>query len=142
MKESEAADIVALLAAGFPSVSLEPASVALWVETLVPLEAEAASKTALSFIRLGESFPPISLFLQSYRHRIGAREFTATGGSTMLALLPPESTMPTWVRRWKHARWTAKDDRVFPEQRDYYTDEEVEARGGWMPEEEHLSAVV
>lgn len=130
MKESEAAEILRVLAAGFHRESIEPETIQLWVEVIAPMDAEMAFDVAMKWIKNQDSFPSISQFRHAYHsarrsadpHRLSA----AYEVPADLGLSTP--TTPSWVMRWLNRyravsavggpRERAKFDdwRVFPEQ--------------------------
>lgn len=116
MKTSEAGEIVQILAAAFHRESIEPETVALWVEMLEPWNAEVASKVALSWIKAADQFPTINQFRHAYLGEMKrSKPIDLTEAVEVSRFGLPVKDQPEFVRRWQRAR-AAGDMRVFPEQ--------------------------
>jgi len=130
MREHEALEVVRLLAAGFHRESIEPETMQLWVEVILPMDAEQATLVAMGWIKNEDKFPSISQFRHAYhleRRRADSQELSA-------AHAVPEDLglsgagCPRWVQRWLvrfrvlnamedwRERAAFHDWRVFPEQ--------------------------
>ncbi len=117
MKESEALEIMRMLAAGFHRESIEPETTQIWVELILPYDAEVATKLALSWVRTSDTFPTINQFRHAYHGEMKrSKPIVIHDQQVKLDRLGlPVTDCPEWVQRYKLAR-AAGDMRVFPEQ--------------------------
>lgn len=114
MKESEAADIVRILTAGFHRESLDPETIQLWVEVMLPWDAEVATKLSLHWVKNSDTFPTLNQFRRAYLGEMLYKK-DESPAVPVDAFGLPTVNLPDWVKRWKMAR-AADDMRVFPEQ--------------------------
>lgn len=162
MKESEAIEVLRLLAAGFHRESIEPETMQLWVEVILPMDAALATAVAMGWIKNQDRFPTISQFRHGYhveRRRVGEPELSAAH-DVPADLDLGKSECPQWVKRWLRRfkvvsalddpvrRAQFEDWRVFPEQivgETRYLDDPRFTRSeaeklGLMPEDAWLEA--
>lgn len=126
MEKKDAAQIVAFLIAAFPGVTLEEASVEIWVQLVAELhDAESASKTALDYAKTGERFPTFPEFRRTY---LRLKERTTDGVAVAELMSGPELDAPGWVRMYHAIR--PGDQRAFPDQEVGYRSLRME----WPPE--------
>lgn len=116
MKESEANEIFALLHASFPGTALEEPEVGLWLADLAPLDAEAATHTALLIRKSALRFPVWAEFRQTYQTTI---DRLRRERSQKFGLPEPREDDPDWVHQWFDMR-KAGDLRALPQQEQGY----------------------
>lgn len=113
MTSQQAAAVVAVLNAGFPRESMEPASIALYVSEIALLvDGQAGIEAARLTVRQAERFPTIKEFRQTYRSVAEARR-------AEVPALPEEprfTVVPEWVSVWFWARRVKGEKRMFPQQ--------------------------
>lgn len=129
MKESEAAEIIRLLAAAFHRESIEPETMQLWVEVILPYDAGIATGVALAWVKNADQFPSISQFRHAYFGEKRRSEPELSAAHEVPADWDlGKSSCPLWVLRWlrrakvidalpgPRERAAFEDWRVFPEQ--------------------------
>jgi len=116
MTRQQAAQVVAILTAGFPNDVLEAVSVDLYVQELALLQDPVVGiEAARVVVREGDRFPSLKAFRQVY-HSLNARR------REQIPKLPepslPSTRPPDWVQVWWWTRMTTdhKDWRPFPQQ--------------------------
>lgn len=67
MKESEAAKIMSLMSSMFPTGKMTTGTQTIWIESLMPLDAEGAWKACEDIFRSLDRFPSFHQFLEHYK---------------------------------------------------------------------------
>ena len=71
MKDSDAVEVVGLLTAAFPNLTLEPDAARLWSRLIAELDdARIAAEVALGFARHSTTYPTIAGFRDAYYRRV------------------------------------------------------------------------
>lgn len=121
MKDADAVEVVAVLTAAFPNLTLEPDAARLWSKLISELDnAEVGFSVALAIARNSTRIPTIAEFRQAYTNEL------ARWRQRHRQIEPPEPAgsreVPMWVRRWAAARYLhsrfgkEQDTRPFKEQ--------------------------
>ncbi len=113
MTGKQASEAVAVLAAAFPAMSLEPPSVALFTSEIALLhDGDLAMEASRTIARSGDRFPTIKEFRQTYHACVARRR----AGQSSLPEHGLSREVPEWVSVWWWLRKARHDYRVLPQQ--------------------------
>lgn len=114
MKRDEALDIVAMIAANWPSNTWSVASMEAYANAIERYDADIATKAVLRAVQELEFYPKVTVLREFMRIEQHLAE--PDGPIERMLNDTPSQIMPAWVRGYVISRVRYRDFRVWPEQ--------------------------
>ena len=138
MKPEEAVDIVAMIAANWPSNNWSVASLEAYARGIEGWDAAAATNAVLRAVQDCEFYPKVAVLREFYRIE---KRLSEPDLPIERALADtPSRLMPAWCKGWVVSRVRHNDMRVWPEQREHLDGEPMpsDVCNGYISEAEGL----
>lgn len=126
MKETEARELLGMLKAATTQYPLDDETVGFWLDGMVMMDAELATKAVLHGIKGWRQFPPWAEFYEVYRM------FQRSAENLVREALVVEEghrgeSAPEWVWVWSWARYyrDPREERPFPQQSGHVDEAEI-----------------